>query len=347
MTERGDLRPFAVPFEAIQADMEPFIDAVVASLASEFMTMPKGEGFVEYSVFERGYEALRRTSNDFRMVHADAWCEAVAATPIAICVMRAMLGLTPPEWAFIATQRTGVTVTQSYIRNIDRSIRLAPNAPLPQTAHCRGAIRALVETACLLLTEGPPDVAAGELHRLNKVDTVEGVHSLHAASRLGVPYAMLLYERFLGRPFASHRDSVSEIVGDALETRIERILDGAGVPHQKTKRADRVPGFDQAPDFVVPEVHNPRVIIEAKVSEDDGTARDKVTRIQHLATIAADWPEPIEVVACISGRGFGVRRSDVRKLLEATRGKLFTLGTLEQLVEYTALSDYASRSQGD
>jgi hypothetical protein len=29
---------------------------------------------------------------------------------------------------------------------------------------------------------------------------------------------MLLYERFLGRPFAGHRDSVSELVGDSLES---------------------------------------------------------------------------------------------------------------------------------
>ena len=30
---------------------------------------------------------------------------------------------------------------------------------------------------------------------------------------LGAPYSILLYERFLGRPFAAHRDSVSELVG--------------------------------------------------------------------------------------------------------------------------------------
>jgi len=35
---------------------------------------------------------------------------------------------------------------------------------------------------------------------------------------------MLLYERFLGRPFAGHRDSVSELVGDSLESVIEDVL---------------------------------------------------------------------------------------------------------------------------
>ncbi len=53
---------------------------------------------------------------------------------------------------------------------------------------------------------------------------------------MGVPYAMLLYERFLGRPFAGHRDSVSELVGDSLEIAIEEILikNGISLPKNQT-----------------------------------------------------------------------------------------------------------------
>ena len=54
-------------------------------------------------------------------------------------------------------------------------------------------------------------------------------------------------------PFAGHRDSVSELVGDVLESAIEAVLTRAGVSFRKTKRAERIPGFDQAPDFVDPE----------------------------------------------------------------------------------------------
>src|ERR1700681_4207257 len=70
---------------------------------------------------------------------------------------------------------------------------------------------------------------------------------------LGVPYAMLLYERFLGRPFAGHRDSVSELIGDVLESPIETQLAEAKISFRKTKRAERVSGFDQAPDFIIPD----------------------------------------------------------------------------------------------
>ena len=34
--------------------------------------------------------------------------------------------------------------------------------------------------------------------------------------------------------------------------------------------------FDQAPDFVIPNEFNPRIVSETKPTEDHGTARNKV-----------------------------------------------------------------------
>jgi hypothetical protein len=50
-----------------------------------------------------------------------------------------------------------------------------------------------------------------------------------------------------------------------------------------------------------------------------------------------------EVVACIGGRGFGVRREDMKKLLHATRGKVFTLKTMNRLIECTRLREFKSQ----
>jgi hypothetical protein len=164
---------------------------------------------------------------------------------------------------------------------------------------------------------------------------------------MGAPYAMLLYERFLGRPFAGHRDSVSELIGDSLESAIEDVLTAAGISYRKTKRAERVEGFDQAPDFIIPSEFNPEVVIESKITEDDGTARDKVTRIQHLGELSVtgqpEGTQRFQVIACIGGRGFGVRREDMKKMLIATRGKVFTADTLPHMVEHTRLKDFASK----
>jgi len=47
--------------------------------------------------------------------------------------------------------------------------------------------------------------------------------------------------------------------------------------------------------------------------------------------------------ACIAGRGFGVRREDMKKMLLATRGKVFTLKTLDRLVEYSDLRKFRTK----
>jgi hypothetical protein len=181
------------------------------------------------------------------------------------------------------------------------------------------------------------------LHRLDKVDTADGIRGIRPVADLGVPYAMLLYERFLGRPFAGHRDSVSELVGDIVESAIEDVLSKVGVSYRKTKRAERIAGFDQAPDFIIPDEFNPSVVIEAKLTEDDGTARDKVARVQRLRTLREESGRTYVVVACIAGRGFKVRRNDMRRLLQATDGKVFTLESIEHLVKYTRIKEFVTR----
>ena len=92
-----------------------------------------------------------------------------------------------------------------------------------------GRLQAMVRTANELLLAGVPEGTSDKVvHRLGKIDTEHGKDSLKASAQLGIPYAALLYERFLGRPFAGHRDSVSELVGDALESAIERQLHPLG-----------------------------------------------------------------------------------------------------------------------
>ncbi len=345
--------PFEVPFEQVAANLDSFVDEVFGALQSEFLNLPKGDGFIDYETFSRGYEELKATTKDFRELLPETIIEAIRRMPIAFIVLRTILGFSPPEWAYITSQRSGVAVPQGAARTLDRRIRMAPLTPLLPLRGGNGVtdgrLRAMVITACQLLTEDPPTVPADRLYRLDKADTKNGLASLQPLADLGVPYGMLLYERFLGRPFAGHRDSVSELVGDILESAIEGQLMSRGISFRKTKRAARVTGFDQAPDFIVPDEFNPQVVIEAKITEDDGTARDKITRVQHLGSLSMQGlapPDPprFEVVACIAGRGFGVRREDMKKLLLATRGKVFTLQNLPSLVDCTRLAEFPTRT---
>jgi hypothetical protein len=339
--------PFeAAPYEILR-DPDSYVDAVFSCLESEFLTMPKGVGFVDYPLFERGYEALKSATDGFNELSPDRVLTLVVREPIAFVVLRSMLGFTPPEWGYLASQQTGVSVAQGFVRSLDRKVRMAPTKPLSVSDVTKERLSALIETACHLLAEGVPEVNSAQLHRLDKADTKNGIDSLRHLSGMGAPYAMLLYERFLGRPFAGHRDSVSELVGDSLESAIEEVLSKAFISYRKTKRAEKIEGFDQTPDFIIPSEFNPQIIIEAKITEDDGTARDKVTRIQHLGELSLAGTTPdnpkYEVIACIGGRGFGVRREDMKKMIIATRGKVFTLKTLEQMIEHTDLKKFIGR----
>lgn len=335
---------FEVDYHDPSLAFDPLVDEVFSELKSSFLEMPRGDGFIDYATFEQGYQALKRTTDAFANVSLATVGAAVQAVPISFIVFRAILGFTPPEWAYITSELTDVTVDQGAARSIDRTIRMRPVTPRPLgTTVTDKRIRAMIEAGVHTLLGGATNEVATVLHRLDKADTREGVKSLQPVADLGVPYPVLLYERFLGRPFASHRDSVSELVGELVEGAIKDVLTAAKVSFRETKRAERINGFDQAPDFIIPDEFNPVALIEAKLTEDDGTARDKVARVQRLRTLRDESGQNYDVIACIAGRGFKVRREDMRRLLQATDGKVFTLSTMNLLVEQTRIREYRVR----
>ena len=72
-----------------------------------------------------------------------------------------------------------------------------------------------------------------------------------------------------------------------------------------------------------------------------------MTRVQHLGALSMRGKQALEephfeVIACIAGRGFKVRREDMKKLLIATRGKVFTLETITQMVEHSRLKEFSA-----
>ncbi len=323
---------------------DPLIDEVFSELKSSFLEMPRGEGFIDYGTFERGYQTLKRATHDFENVTAETVEAAVAKAPIAFIVFRSILGFTPPEWAYITTENTNVSVDQGAARSIDRNMRMRPltSRELGSTLTDQ-RIRAMIQAGVQVLLAGANTAAHTILHRLDKADTKEGIKSVEAVADLGVPYPVLLYERFLGRPFASHRDSVSELVGEEVEAAVKDVLTDAKVSFRETKRAEKITGFDQTPDFIIPDEFNPVALIEAKLTEDDGTARDKVARVQRLRTLRDEAGHDYDVIACIAGRGFKVRREDMRRLLQATDGKVFTLTTMHLLIDQTRIREYRTK----
>lgn len=341
------LRPYEVDPADITAHLNELVQSTFDDLTSQFMLLPRGDLFLEYRQFREGFEVLRKHTGGFTVLDVDRCWSAVRQHAVAGIVLRTILGVTPPEWQDLAKEETNQQFPNNWARGLDKQMKADPSYFSTRSGSSDltvGRVTALFQAACRVLLEGAGEAQDGVIHRLDKMDTKDGLDSIRYVAEQHVPYAALLYERYLGRPFASHRDGVSELVGDVMENAIEDLLSQARVPARKTKRAERVPGFDQAPDFFIPDELDPTVIIEAKITGDDGTARDKVSRILRLASMRDERERAgrpsFEVVACIDGRGFGVRREDMRQMISATRGKVFTANTLRDLITHTRISEF-------
>lgn len=150
--------PFEASLEQILKDPEPYVDAVFSSLESEFLIMPKGPGFIEYPFFERGYESLKAATKGFTELEPEKVFQVTISRPISIVVLRTMLGFTPPEWAYLTSQRSGISVTQGFIRTLDRRARMTPETALRANGNSIERLKAPVETACQLLGGGVPEL---------------------------------------------------------------------------------------------------------------------------------------------------------------------------------------------
>jgi hypothetical protein len=134
------------------------------------------------------------------------------------------------------------------------------------------------------------------------------------------------------------QDAYSEVKGDAiLEQPLEALLIDEGIPHWRTPRGvsgaiqtARRFGIDPGPDFLIPD-ENPQVIVESKVAEDGGTARDKAARIQRLADVGST--RGLVVCAVVDGKGWSERPGALANVVIATNGRTFSLSTLPALLE--------------
>jgi hypothetical protein len=88
-------------FEANRQDLtdniEAYVDIIFSSLTSDFLIMPKGNGFIEYPFFEEGYEALKKAAKGFASLDPADIYKKTIETPMIFIVLRTMLGFTPPE----------------------------------------------------------------------------------------------------------------------------------------------------------------------------------------------------------------------------------------------------------
>ena len=192
-----------------------------------------------------------------------------------------------------------------------------------------------------------PESVSQHFHsKLDKRDTRDGWQSV-AEDSSGVPYAALLYQRYVGGVWRQVQDAYSEVKGDALlEYPLRDLLTEHNVPHHHTRSGatgaeqtmERY-GVSPGPDFVVPD-DSPTLVIEAKVGEDGGTVRDKAARIRTLAEAASR--RGLKPCALIDGKGWSERTTALLDVVLATQGRTYTLSTLGHILELPEIKPFTN-----
>lgn len=317
-----------------------------------FHLIPRGDAMLADDRFEAAYAALADGTNSFEDVRADVIADVLMRHPAALAPLRMITGLTLKELSVAVRLATETVVSDASLRTWERELV----APAPDTSRARrraplaqavaDAVVAVIERRILAV----PTAAERSFHsKLDKSDTSAGWATVASAASKGVPYSELLYQRYVGGVWRQVQDAYSEVKGDAiLEVPVETLLRLEGVPHWRSRRgasgasetAARY-GIEPGPDFLIP-ADNPSVIVETKVVEDGGSARDKAARIQRLSEIAAQ--RGLVICAVVDGKGWDERPQALADVIIATQGRTFSLSTLSGLVDVPEISAWRQKA---
>ena len=287
--------------------------------------------------FTQAYGALAAGTSDFTDVTAASLESVLLSAPEALAPLRMILGLTHNELA-VAMKLTqpDARISGDKLKKFERS---PPSQTPPDERNKLAALIAATSRAVMNREILPvPPTASRYFHsKLDKRDTTDGWTSVQRDAR-GVPYSALLYQRYVGGVWRQVQDAYSEVKGDAvLEYPLRDLLDTHGISYHRTRRGAsgaketvELYGMSPGPDFVIPD-ESPTLVVESKVAEDGGTARDKAARIRTMTSAARE--RSLKPCVLIDGKGWIERTAALLDVIVATEGRTYTLATLDHILQ--------------
>lgn len=308
-------------------------EAYVPHLAPDFAYI-NGAPFYERPYFAEVYASAETLTNAFVEVGVDRLAAAVTADPRVLLVFRTILGLTRDEFAHslqLVSEPLGEPkISGSKLDSMER-----------KGTAVTGRQAALIATTISQIMDGSLfGEPGGDLRRKQeKLDTSEGWASVEPLAREGVPYLDFLHQRHYGGSFRQVLDATSSRRGDLIEVAVERLFESAGVPYVRTgshNQGDIQERFEirvtPAPDFVVfDNAGNLRAMLECKLVNDGGTARDKALRFERLRTESIRLGG-IPLLAVLGGMGWARVNDTLGPVVRDTDGRVFTLSTLPDML---------------
>lgn len=309
-------------------------EAYVPHLAPDFAYINEAP-FYERPYFTEVYAAASAATNDFANVTESHLRQVLQDDPRTLLVFRTILGLTKDEFAHSTTLVAEAVqmsrLTSGKIDSMERRGTAATDAQI----HIVAATLLQVMDGSLF---GEP---GGDLRRKqDKLDTRYGWASVGQAAADGVPYADFLHQRHYGGAFRQVLDATSSRRGNLIEDAVEQLFRDNGVPFIRTgshNQGDIAARFEikvaPAPDFVVfDDTDTLRAMLECKLVNDGGTARDKALRFERLRAESVRLGG-IPLLAVLGGMGWARVNDTLGPVVRDTEGRVFTLATLPQMLD--------------
>jgi hypothetical protein len=305
----------------------------VPHLAPDFAYAPKLD-FYELPHFQTAYDKLAAATAGFTDMTVERLSAAIQSEPTVLLPLRTITGLLKKEFAWttklVAEPLDMRPLSENKIDSMERS----GSSTSPAQA------RVAAETIDRIMRGGlfgdPPGTFKT---KQDKPDTIDGWPSVRHYAGNGVPYSVFLHQRHYGGPFRQVIDAASELRGNLIEDAVETLFKEHGIRYIRTgshNQDEITTRFEitvhPTPDFVVYDsADNLRAMLECKLTNDGGTARDKALRFERLRDESIRLGG-IPLIAVLGGLGWTRVNDTLGPVIRDCDGRVFSVSNLSDML---------------
>lgn len=310
----------------------------VSQLSPDFAFIPESD-FYEQNYFESVYDYTLQATKYFTRTSTEQLSEILSVYPRSLLVFRTISGLTRDEFSK-STMIFGETedcepVSSSKIDSMERN---GVSASKRQNLSLAATLNSIMSGELFGTT--PPSFRSKQ----QKPDTQKGWDTVRNFAREGVSYSVLLHQRHYGGSFRQILDATSSKRGVRLEDAVEELFRENSIPYIRTgcgNQGDIARRFGitvtPAPDFVLHDQSDRlKAMLECKLTNDGGTARDKASRFNSLREEGVRLGG-VPIIAVLGGLGWERINDALGPVIRATEGRVFTLSTLSELLQVSPI----------
>lgn len=290
--------------------------------------------FYELPHFEQAYSKLAKATGEFTDVTVERLTMAIQAEPAILLPLRTITGLLKKEFAGatkLAAEPLGLKpLSENKVDSMERS------GSATTTAQARVAAETVDQIMRGSLFAEP---AVGFKLKQDKPDTASGWDSVRHYAVNRVPYSLFLHQRHYGGPFRQVMDAASELRGDLIEDAVEALFAENGILFVRTgsHNQDEITARFEitvrpTPDFVVHDAAGHlRAMLECKLTNDGGTARDKALRYERLRDESLRLGG-VPLFAVLGGLGWTRVNDTLGPVLRDCDGRVFSVSNLTEML---------------